>query len=154
MNEFINLAIAEAKKGLRKNHGGPFGAIIVKDGKVISSAHNEVLKNNDPTCHAEMLAIKKAAKKSKTFDLSGCEIYSLSEPCPMCLAAIYWAKIKKINYCCSKEEAEKIGFADNFIYQAMCGNVKDDSLIINKLDESEGLKVFQEWANKEDKIQY
>ena len=91
----------EALKGVRENHGGPFGAVIVKNGEIISKAHNEVIKNNDPTDHAEMMAIREASKKLERFDLSDCELYTSCEPCPMCFAAIHWAKIKKVYYGCT-----------------------------------------------------
>ena len=93
MNKFMKMAINEAKKGINNNHGGPFGAVIVKDGVVVGKGHNQVIKNNDPTCHGEMMAIHKACKKLGTFDLSGCEIYTTGEPCRMCLSAILWANI-------------------------------------------------------------
>ena len=96
MNKYMRMAINEARKGIRNQHGGPFGAVIVKDGVVVGKGHNEVLKNNDPTCHGEMMAIHKACKKLKTFDLTGCELYTTGEPCPMCMSAILWANIDKV----------------------------------------------------------
>ena len=116
MNKYMHMAILEARKGIRKGHGGPFGAVIVKNGEVIGKGHNEVVKNNDPTCHGEMMAIHKACKKLGTFDLSGCELYTSCYPCPMCLSATIWANIKKVYYGNTKEDAANIGFRDDFIY--------------------------------------
>jgi len=121
MNKFMQLAIDEAKLGLKKKHGGPFGCVIVKDGKVIAKAHNTVLKDNDATCHAEMNALQKASRKLKTFNLNGCEVYITGRPCPMCKAAINWAKINTVYYGCSYEDAREIGFneesGNNNIYK-------------------------------------
>ena len=117
MNRFIEMANEEALTGSSVNDGGPFGAVITKAGKVISRGHNEVLKTNDPTAHAEMVAIRRAAQALGSYDLSGCEIHSSCEPCPMCLAAIYWARISKVYYGCTKEDAARIGFDDNAIYE-------------------------------------
>ena len=108
MNKYMNMAIKEARKGINAGHGGPFGAVIVKDGIVISKGHNTVLKDNDPTCHGEMQAIRKACKKLHTFDLSGCEIYTTGEPCPMCMAAIYWARPKAVYFANTIRDAAKI----------------------------------------------
>jgi guanine deaminase len=110
MNKYMQIAIEEAKKGLRKGHGGPFGCVIVKDGKVIAKAHNTVLKDNIATKHAEINAIEKASKKLKDFDLDGCEVYVTGRPCPMCRAAINWAKINTVYYGCSYDDAKAIGF--------------------------------------------
>lgn len=110
MQNFMKTAISEARKGMHAHHGGPFGAVIVKKGKIISRAHNTVLKNKDPTQHAEMNAIRSAAKKLKKFDLSGCEIFATSEPCPMCFTAIHWARIGKAHYGATLKDSEKAGF--------------------------------------------
>ena len=117
VNEFMKVAIQEAKKGIRKGHGGPFGAVIVKDGEIVGRGHNQVVKNNDPTCHGEMMAIHMACKKLNTFDLSGTEIYTTGEPCPMCLAAILWANISKVYYGCNIVDTETIGFRDLAFYE-------------------------------------
>jgi guanine deaminase len=106
----MQLAIDEARKGLKKGHGGPFGCVIVKDGKVIATEHNTVIKDRDATGHAEMNAIQKASKKLKSFDLDGCEVYVTGKPCPMCRAALNWAKVKSVYYGCSYEDARAIGF--------------------------------------------
>ncbi len=110
MDSFMQDALKEAYLGVQKNHGGPFGAVIVKDGKVVARAHNTVLRDSDPTCHAEMNAIRKASAKLKTFDLDGCEVYTTGRPCPMCASAIQWAKIDKVYYGCDYSDAKEIGF--------------------------------------------
>jgi guanine deaminase len=140
-------AVKEALKGVVKNHGGPFGAVIVKDGKVIAKAHNQVIKSNDPTAHAEINAIKKASKKLQTFDLSGCEIYTTCMPCPMCSGAIKWANIKTLYYGASSQDAQNIGFRDKEFYD------KEHLNLIN-IDRTECLKPFEEWQKKEDKTIY
>lgn len=150
----MQLAIEEAKKGIQKKEGGPFGAVIVKDGKVISKAHNMVIKTNDPTNHAEMIAIKKACKKLGRFDLSDCEIYSSAESCPMCFSAIHWAKIKKAYYGCTRKDADKIGFDDKFIYDVLSGKAKKEQVKIKWLDRKDALVPFKIWEEKKDKTNY
>ncbi|HEY9202973.1 MAG TPA: nucleoside deaminase [Sulfurimonas sp.] len=147
MNYFMNQAVKEAFSGVEHNHGGPFGAVIVKDGKIISKAHNQVIKNNDPTAHAEMSAIKKASKKLGTFDLSGCEIYTTCMPCPMCLGAIKWANIKIVYYGASSRDADNIGFRDEEFYEK-------ETLELKNIDRDECLKPFKAWSAKEDKTLY
>lgn len=146
-------AIVQAYSGMRKNHGGPFGAVIVRNGEVIAKAHNMVLKTNDPTAHAEVVAIRRAAEKLKKFDLSDCEIYSTCEPCPMCLAAIYWAGIRRIHYGCTRKDAEKIGFRDKRLYDLI---KKRKSPVVDKikLERGECLKPFREWTRKKDRVTY
>ena len=118
MNKYMEISKDIALKGIEKGEGGPFGAIIVdKYGKIISRANNMVLKNNDPTAHAEIVAIRKACNKLKTYDLEGCILYTSCEPCPMCLSAIIWANIKEIYYGANREDAARIGFRDNDIYE-------------------------------------
>jgi len=120
----MDLAVREAMQGSRQGKGGPFGAVIVKDGQVISTACNEVTSSNDPTAHAEILAIRRASEKLGTYDLSGCVIYATGEPCPMCLSAIIWANIKQVFYALNAEDAEKIGFRDEKIYRHLRGEEK------------------------------
>jgi guanine deaminase len=153
MNKFMKKAVKEALKGVNNNEGGPFGAVIVKDGKVIAKGYNMVLKTNDPTAHAEIIAIRKASKKLKRFDLSDCEMYSSCEPCPMCLSAIYWAKIKKLYYGCTKEDAAGIGFDDKRIYDMIKG-VAEKTVEGVQVDREDCLKLFKEWASKTDKVNY
>ena len=116
-NKYMKMAIKEAEKGIEKGDGGPFGAVIVKDGKVVGKGHNKVLKNNDPTCHGEIEAIRNACKKLKTYDLSGCMLFTTHYPCPMCLGAIRWSNIDEIFYGCSVDDTDKIGFRDKEFYE-------------------------------------
>ena len=125
MNKFMEMAIEEAKLGIVEGHGGPFGCVIVKDGVVVGKGHNEVIKNNDPTCHGEMMAIHDACKNLKTFNLKGCELYTTGEPCPMCLSAIIWANIKVVYYANTRKDADDIGFRDDMIYEYIKGNSKN-----------------------------
>lgn len=147
-------AIKEAEKGMRQNDGGPFGAVIMRNGKVIAKGHNNVIKSNDPTAHAEVNAIREASKKLKTFDLSDCEIYTTCEPCPMCLGAVHWAKMKKMYYGCTQKDAAKIGFDDKFIYDVIRGTAKKPQVKVVQIDRNECLKPFGEWEKKADKVQY
>ena len=149
MKKAIDLSIKNIKR-----HGGPFGAVIVKDGKVVASGVNKVTKKNDPTAHAEMTAIRKAAFKLKTFDLSGCEIFSSCEPCPMCLSAIYWAHINKIYYGNTQSDAKYIGFDDSFIYRELKLNPADRKVEMKQLLPDEAIHAFEDWRNKEDKVTY
>lgn len=132
----MQLAIKEAEKGIEAGDGGPFGAVIVKDGKVVAKGHNRVVKNNDPTCHGEMDAIRRACKKLGTFDLTGCEIYTTGYPCPMCFCAILWANISKVYYGCNTTDTEIIGFRDKAFEESipqrkleMCQEVDRQSCI-------------------------
>lgn len=154
MNRFMKKAVDEALKGVRKNHGGPFGAVIVKDGEIISKAHNEVIKNNDATDHAEMIAIREASRKLGRFNLSDCELYASCEPCPMCFAAIHWAKIKKVYYGCTKEDAANIGFDDKYIYDVIKGVAKEKQVAFKQIGRELSIKAFKEWEFKEGKVQY
>lgn len=147
MNNLMLQAVKEALSGVEQNHGGPFGAVIVKDGRIISKAHNQVLKDNDPTAHAEINAIKKASKKLDTFDLSGCEIYVTCMPCPMCLGAIKWANIRTVYYGATSRDADAIGFRDQDFYEK-------EFLELKNIDREECLKPFEAWSVKEDKTLY
>ena len=151
MNKFMKEAIKEAREGITKKHGGPFGAVIVKNGEIIAKAHNQVLKNNDPTCHGEISAIRKAADKLDDYDLSGCEIYTTGEPCHMCLCACMWANISKIYYGCNIEDNEKIGFRDNKFNKIFKGreNLKN---YMECIDREECLKLFEEYSSKKNEI--
>ena len=152
MNKFIRMAINEARKGIHSGHGGPFGSVIVKDGVVVAKGHNQVIKNQDPTCHGEMMAIHKACKKLGTFDLSGCELYTTAEPCPMCLGAILWANISKVYFGCNIVDTEEIGFRDKVFYEINESGKKDE--IVIELDRKQCLKLFEEYKNIEDKHHY
>jgi guanine deaminase len=146
------MAINEARKGIRGGHGGPFGSVIVKDGLVIAKGHNQVLKNQDPTCHGEMMAIHKACKKLGTYDLSGCELYTTAEPCPMCLGAILWANIAKVYFGCNIVDTEGIGFRDKVFYEINESGKKDELVI--ELDRKQCLKLFEEYNNIKDRQHY
>ena len=148
MDKYMKMAINEARKGIRSGHGGPFGAIIVKDGIIIGKGHNKVVKNQDPTCHGEMMAIRDACKKLNTFDLSGSVLYTTGEPCPMCLGAIMWANIDKVYYGCNIEDTEDIGFRDKRFYNS------DKSSFISELDRKATLKLYAEYKAIRDKTNY
>ncbi len=152
MNKYMRMAINEARKGIRSGHGGPFGSVIVKDGLVIAKGHNQVIKNQDPTCHGEMMAIHKACKKLGTFDLNGCELYTTAEPCPMCLGAILWANISKVYFGCNIFDTEDIGFRDKVFYEINESGKKDELVI--ELDRKQCLKLFEEYKNIKDKHHY
>jgi len=154
MNEYMELAIKEALLGMKNNDGGPFGAVIVKNGEIISFAHNEVLKTNDPTSHAEITALRRASLKLSRFDLSDCEIYSSCEPCPMCFAAIHWAKIKKLYYGSTREDAASIDFDDKYIYDVIKGIAKELQVEVLQINREECLEPFRKWKLKIDKIPY
>jgi len=161
MNEHMKKALEMAFKGMESGQGGPFGAAIVQNNAIIACSHNKVLATNDPTMHAEVAAIREATQKLGRFDLSDCEIYSTCQPCPMCLGAIFWAKIPKLYYGCDENDAAEIGFDDAFIYEAIRGglfsaggNENQDKLEIEKIDRAECLEAFKAWSEKEDKKQY
>ena len=150
--QFIKKVIELAQKNVLAGKGGPFAAIVVKGNKIISYGYNQVTSKKDPTSHAEIDAIRKAAKKLKTFDLFDCEIYSSCYPCPMCFSAIYWANIKKVYYCATKEVADKYGFKDNKIYKELKTKIKTIKFVEMKIKDFE--LPFKEWENKKDKIKY
>ena len=139
-------AIDEARRTMNLNYGGPFGAMIVKDNKIIVVASNTVLKDNDPTAHAEINAIRKASKVLNTYDLSGYTLYTTGYPCPMCLSAIIWSNIKEVYYGTNLEDAAKIGFRDEFIYDYIKGKNKD-ILSLKNLEHDECLKLFKEYQD-------
>lgn len=151
MNKFMLLAIEEARHGIQNGEGGPFGTVIVKDGKVVGSGHNQVVLNNDPTCHGEMQAIRNACKNLNTFDLSGCELYTTGEPCPMCYGAILWANISKVYYGCNIIDTEDIGFRDNKFYSM---TEEEKKQFIVELDREECLKLYEEYKSIEKKTNY
>ena len=144
----MQIAIDEARIGIKNKDGGPFGSVIVKNGEIIARGHNHVLKNNDPTCHGEIDAIRKAGEKLKTFDLSGCELYTTGEPCPMCLCACMWANIDKVYYGCTIADNEKIGFRDNKFDDLMGGRAKIGDYL-EMMDRDECLKLFDEYNQME-----
>jgi len=136
------------------NGGGPFGAVIVKDGVVVAASGNSVTNDNDPTAHAEVNTIRAAAKKLGTFDLSGCEIYSSCEPCPMCLGAIYWARIDNLYFANTKKDADDIGFSDKFIYEELEKHYTQRNLKTETMMREEALEAFKKWKNSESKTEY
>ncbi len=150
---FMELAISISKQNVRED-GGPFGAVVVKSGEIIASSGNRVTRDNDPTAHAEVLAIKEAAKKLKTYDLTGCTIYSSCEPCPMCLGAIYWSRIDALYYANTKEDAKAIGFDDSMIYEEISKPVGKRNLPSGQMMRKEALQAFQMWNRKSDKTEY
>lgn len=152
MNKWMKVAYDEAAKGMLNNEGGPFGAVIVKDGEIIASAHNQVLKTNDPTAHAEINAIRKASKKLNNFDLSDCILYTSCQPCPMCLGAIFWARIKTVYYGATKEDATKAGFDDELFYSML--NSEDSNIDMKQLDYEKSVKLFDIWNQKGDSKTY
>ncbi|WP_294957784.1 nucleoside deaminase [Sulfurovum sp.] len=153
MAHFMHAAMEEAKKGIEAGDGGPFGAVIVKEGKIIAAAHNEVIKSNDPTAHAEIMAIRKASSKLRHFSLEGCTLYVTGEPCPMCFSAIHWAHIDKVYYCNTKADAAKIGFDDSLITQIILGKQKDPVSFIHTPNQ-QCQALFTQWYEAPDKVQY
>ncbi|MBR1889483.1 MAG: nucleoside deaminase [Alloprevotella sp.] len=151
--QFMREAIRLANESVRTG-GGPFGAVVVKDGEIVAESSNSVTRDNDCTAHAEVNAIRKACRKLNTFDLSGCDIYSSCEPCPMCLGAIYWAHIERIFFAANRKDAAEGGFADDFIYEELEKPVEERSTPIIPLLRDEGQQTFVLWKNTSDKIEY
>ena len=151
---FMLEAIKMASLGMDNNDGGPFGCVIVKDGEIVGKGNNKVTSTNDPTAHAEVVAIREACHNLGTFQLDGCEIYTSCEPCPMCLGAIYWARPEKVYYACNKFDAAEIGFDDQFIYDEIPRPYKNRSIAFEQLAREAALDVFKKWNEKEDKIKY
>ncbi|HOP05611.1 MAG TPA: nucleoside deaminase [Tenuifilaceae bacterium] len=149
MKEAIRLSVENVEKG-----GGPFGAVIVKDGEIIARGANRVTSTNDPTAHAEVTAIREAAKVLNTFNLEGCEIFTSCEPCPMCLAAIYWARIDRIYFGNTKTDAKNIGFDDSFIYEEIEKPINQRAIKTTQLLRDEALQAFRKWDEFEGKVEY
>ena len=152
--KFLKRAVVLAQEGMHQHNGGPFGALVVKDGIVIGEGLNTVTSENDPTAHAEVNAIRKASEKIGSFKLTGCNIYCSTEPCPMCLGAIYWARIDRIFYATSRHEAAAAGFDDGFIYEEFNLEPPERSIKMHQLSEAEGKKVFKLWKAKKNKTLY
>ena len=150
MRAAIRLSLAK----MRANCGGPFGAIVVRHGKIIGRGWNQVTSTNDPTAHAEVTAIRAACQRLKTFQLDDCELYTSCEPCPMCLSAIYWARFKKVYYANTRKDAAKIQFDDDLIYREVARPISKRIIPMKQLLRPEALKVFAEWQTKKDKIHY
>lgn len=158
MNEldkkFMQRAIELAQRGIDANDGGPFGCVVVKDGEIIAEGNNRVTSSNDPTAHAEVVAIRNACEKLGTFQLEDCVIYTSCEPCPMCLGAIYWARPKAVFYGCTREDAAGIGFDDQFIYDELEKPFDNRKIKLINLSRDKAKIVFDNWANKLDKKEY
>lgn len=152
--KFMEQALALARKGMASNAGGPFGCVIVKNGQVIGEGWNRVTSDNDPTAHAEVVAIRDACENLSSFQLSGCQVYTSCEPCPMCLGALYWARPEAIFFAGTREDAAFGGFDDDFIYKELDRPVEARTIPLNNLLAAEGRELFVEWLNKSDKIDY
>jgi len=152
--QFMRRAIALAQNGIDQNAGGPFGAVIVKNGETIAEGCNRVTSTNDPTAHAEVVAIRKACEKLKSFQLENCTIYTSCEPCPMCLGAIYWARPARVFFAATRKDAAHIGFDDQFIYNEIEKPIDERQMKIINLMRDEALVVFRNWTSKADKTEY
>ena len=150
MREAIRISIAK----MRGNHGGPFGAVVVRRGKIIGRGWNRVTSTNDPTAHAEVTAIREACRRLKTFQLDDCELYTSCEPCPMCLSAIYWARLKRVYYANTRKDAAKIQFDDDFIYREVAAPISKRAIPMKQVLRKEAFKAFTEWQAKADKTPY
>ena len=152
--KFMHEAVLLSENGINKSDGGPFGCVIVKQNKIIGRGHNKVTSTNDPTAHAEIIAIREACKALGTFQLEGCEIYTSCEPCPMCLGAIYWARPDIIYYANTRKDASEIGFDDSLIYEEINADLKTRKIPIINIGNEEAKKVFKKWQKKKDKTCY
>jgi guanine deaminase len=152
--DFMREAIRLSFETMRNNVGGPFGCVVVKDGKIIARGFNKVISTNDPTAHAEVVAIREACKALNDFQLSGCEIYTSCEPCPMCLSAIYWARPDRVYFANTKEDAAEINFDDAFIYQEIKAELAQRKIPIEQMMRDDAIEAFREWKKKGDKILY
>lgn len=153
--EFMLRAIELAQNGVDSDIGGPFGCVIAKDGRIVGEGMNQVTSTNDPTAHAEVVAIRAACRNLNSFQLEGCIVYTSCEPCPMCLGAIYWARPEHVYIACTRDDAATAGFDDAFIYDELCSkDFENRKVPISTLMRIEGLKVFKNWVEKPDKIEY
>ncbi|MEH6753004.1 MAG: nucleoside deaminase [Alphaproteobacteria bacterium] len=153
-NQFMRAAIALAEKNVADGTGGPFGAVIVRNGEIIGEGTNRVTSDNDPTAHAEVMAIRKACEKLGTYSLEGCEVYTSCEPCPMCLSAIYWARLDRIFYGNTKVDAAEIDFDDDFLYTEIPKPIGERSIPAEQMLHEESIKAFEAWAVSENKVPY
>jgi len=151
---YMNAALQLAMENLEARNGGPFGCLIVRDGEIIATGYNEVIQNSDPTCHAEIVAIRKACQKLGTYQLTGCEIYSSCEPCPMCMGAIYWARAERLYFAASRQDAQEAGFDDKHIYEEL--NLSPDQRKIpgEQIMKAQGIEVLQRWRELDLDIKY
>ena len=152
--KFMTRAIELAKNGVEMNAGGPFGCVVVKNGEIVGEGNNRVTSTNDPTAHAEVIAIRDACKRLNSFQLDGCTIYTSCEPCPMCLGAIYWARPERAFFACTRDDAANIGFDDDFIYEELEKSNAEREMVLMNLMRDEALEVFHAWSNKTDKVEY
>jgi len=152
--KFMRAAIRLSREKMRRNDGGPFGAVIVRRGKIVGRGWNRVTSTNDPTAHAEIMVIREACRRLKTFRLDDCELYGSCEPCPMCLAAVYWARIGRIFYAGTRRDAAAVGFDDDLIYHEVARPASRRKIPMRQLLRNDALKVFAEWKKKPDKIRY
>jgi len=152
--KFILEAIELSRKGMSDNEGGPFGCIVVKGDEIVGRGNNRVTSSNDPTAHAEVVAIRDACKNLNTFQLDDCEIYTSCEPCPMCMGAIYWARPKKVYFANTRADAANIGFDDSMIYEELGLPMEKRAIPIECIGRNEALEVFKAWMDKPDKIEY
>tara|TARA_B100001559_G_C16366540_1_gene559969 strand:- start:390 stop:860 length:471 start_codon:yes stop_codon:yes gene_type:complete len=153
-NKNFMLRAIELSINSANNDGGPFGSVIVKNNTIIAEGSNKVTSTNDPTAHAEIVSIREACKKLKTFNLTGCDLYSSCEPCPMCLSAIYWSHIDNIFYANTRDDAKKINFDDSLIYSEFSKKIEDRKIPIKQMLRDEALQAFKIWSKKTDKIEY
>lgn len=152
--KFMKEAIRLSEQGMMNNQGGPFGCVIVKDNEIVGRGCNSVTSTNDPTAHAEVMAIRDACKNLQTFQLCECEIYTSCEPCPMCMGAIYWARPKKVYYANSRQDAADIGFDDSMIYEELKCDPSKRKIPITAICRNEAFEIFEKWAAKQDKLPY
>lgn len=152
--KFMRRAMALAQNGIDANNGGPFGAVVVKGGEIIGEGCNRVTSTNDPTAHAEIVAIREACKNLNSFQLEGCEIYTSCEPCPMCLGAIYWARPARMFFACTREDAANAGFDDDFIYEEIARPPEERRIETVNFLREEGLALFENWTKKPDRTEY
>ena len=152
--KFMREAIRLSIQMMRRGQGGPFGAVVVRNGKVVGRGSNQVTSANDPTAHAEIVAIREACKRLKTFQLDDCDLYTSCEPCPMCLSAIYWARLANVFYANTRKDAAKINFDDDFIYREVALPIRKRTLKMKQLLHDEALAAFTEWQQKTDKVLY
>lgn len=152
--KFMDRAIELAKAGMQDNQGGPFGCVVVKNGSIIAEGNNRVTSDNDPTAHAEIIAIRNACKTLDDFQLSDCEIYTSCEPCPMCLGAIYWARPKRVYYAATREDAADAGFDDDFIYRELDLSPEERRIPMIQTEQKSAVELFEEWKQKDDKTDY
>jgi guanine deaminase len=152
--KFMDMAIDLARQGMNSGVGGPFGCVIVKDNMVVARGMNSVTSTNDPTAHAEVVAIRKACAELNTYQLTGCDLYTSCEPCPMCLGAIYWARPDNVYYACTRHDAADAGFDDHFIYDQLQSAIELRKIPMENIERMSSMEVFAEWKKKENKQKY